>query len=46
MGLILFAIGRFFSTVVGFVVARRVIITEGTNAISAAIATGREPEEA
>jgi len=47
MGLILFAIGRFFSTIVGFVVARRVIITEGTDAISTAIATGSmEPEEA
>ncbi len=47
MGLILFAIGRFFSTVVGFVVARRLIITEGTDAISTAVATGpTEPEEA
>ncbi len=47
MGLILFAIRRFFSTIVGFVVARRVIITEGTDAISTAISTGRtEPEEA
>ena len=46
MGLILFAIGRFFTTVVGFVVARRLIITEATDAISTAIATGRtEPEE-
>ena len=47
MGLILFAIGRFFSTIVGFVLARRVIITEETDAISTAIATGTgEPEEA
>ncbi len=47
MGLILFAIGRFFSTVVGFVVARRLIITEATDAISTAIATGStEPQEA
>ena len=47
MGLILFVNGRFFSTVVGFVVARRLITTEGADAISTAIATGRtEPEEA
>ena len=46
MGLILFAIGRFFSTIVGFVLARRVIITEGTDAISTAIApTSAEQED-
>jgi len=46
MGLILFAIGRFFSTVVGFVVARRVIITEGTDAISTAVAPTSAEQEA
>ena len=45
MRLILFAIGRFFSTVVGFVVARRLIITEGTDAISTAIAPASAKQE-
>jgi len=45
MGLILFAIGRFFSTIVGFVVARRVIITEGTDAISTAVAPNSAEQE-
>ena len=38
MGLILFAVGRFFSTIVGFVQARRMIIAEGTEAVTTAVA--------
>lgn len=38
MGIILFAIGRFFNTIVGFVQARRMIIAEGTEAIAEAVA--------
>ena len=34
MGLVLFSIGRFFSTIVGFVQARQMIIGEGTEAIA------------
>ena len=34
MALILFAIGRFFDTIVGFVEARRMVIEEGTAAIA------------
>ena len=45
MGLILFAIGGFFSTIVGFVMARRLIITEGTEAISTAIAPASAEQE-
>ena len=37
MGLILFAIGRFFSTVVSFVEARRMVIEEGTSSIAEAV---------
>ena len=37
MALILFAIGRFFSTIVGFVEARRMVIAEGTEAVSEAV---------
>ena len=37
MALILFAIGRFFTTIVGFVEARRMIIGEGTQAIADAV---------
>ena len=37
MGIILFAIGRFFSTIVGFVQARYMIIQEGTEAIAEAV---------
>ena len=39
MGLILFAVGRFFSTIVGFVQARRMIIAEGTEAVTTAVAS-------
>ena len=46
MGLILFAIGRFFSTIVGFVEARRMIIEEGTTAIAELVVSGGpEPVE-
>jgi len=41
MGIILFAIGRFFSIIVGFVEARRMVIVEGTEAISDAVASRR-----
>ena len=37
MGLILFAIARFFTTIVGFVEARRMVIGEGTEAIAEAV---------
>ena len=37
MALVLFAIGRFFTTIVGFVEARRMIIAEGTQAIAEAV---------
>ena len=40
IALILFSIGRFFTTIVGFVVARRMVITEGTEAISEALKAG------
>lgn len=39
MALIFFAIGRFFSNIVGFVEARRMVITEGTEAIAEAVAS-------
>ena len=42
MGLILFAIGRFFSTLVAFVEARRMVIEEGTGAIAEGIAGPQE----
>ena len=38
MALILFAIGRFFNTIVGFVEARRMVIEEGTLAIAESLA--------
>ena len=37
MALILFAIGRFFATIVGFVEARRMVTEEGTQAIAEAV---------
>ena len=48
MGLILFAIARFFTTIVGFVEARRMVIVEGTEAIAEAVLSNgaREDEEA
>ena len=42
MGIILFAIGRFFSTIVGFVQARYMIIQEGTEAIAEAVISSRQ----
>ena len=44
MGVILFAVGRFFSTIVGFVEARRMIIVEGVGAIAEAVTPQQEPE--
>ena len=41
MGLVLFAIGRFFATIVTFVQTRRAIVVEGTSAIGDAVAAGR-----
>jgi len=46
MGLILFAIARFFTTIVGFVEARRMVIAEGTEAIAEAVLSkGTQAEE-
>ena len=42
MGLVLFAIGRFFSTIVGFVQARMMIIGEGTQAIAMEVSDGSD----
>ena len=39
MGIILFSIGRFFDTIVGFVIARRAVITEATEAIAEAVSS-------
>ena len=44
MGVILFSIGRFFGTIVGFVQARYVLIAEGTEAISSAVASHNTEE--
>ena len=41
MGIILFAVGRFFNTIVGFVQARNMIIREGAEAISEAVTADR-----
>ena len=43
MGPILFSIGRFFTTIVGFVQARRMVITEGVEAIAGAVAQRQGP---
>ena len=40
MGIILFSVGRFFTTIVGFVEARRMVIVEGTEAIAEAVLSG------
>ena len=45
MGLMLFAIGRFFTIIVGFVEARRMIIEEGTAAISEALVAQQKGKE-
>ena len=42
MAVILFSIGRFFTTIVGFVEARRMVIAEGTEAIAEAVALSRK----
>ena len=41
MGIILFSVGRFFSTIVGFVEARRMVMVEGNQAIAEATAVKR-----
>ena len=41
MALVLFAVGRFFATIVTFVQTRRTIIVEGTSAIGDAVAASR-----
>ena len=41
MGIILFSVGRFFSTIVGFVEARRMVMVEGAEAIAEAVTSGR-----
>ena len=38
MGIILFSVGRFFSVIVGFVEARRMVMVEGNEAIAEAVA--------
>ena len=45
MGIILFSVGRFFSTIVGFVEARRMVIVEGTEAIAEAVLSKGTQEE-
>jgi len=44
MGLILFAIGRFFSTVVTFVELRRMVIVEGVSTIAEAVSNKTPPD--
>ena len=39
MGIILFSVGRFFSTIVGFVEARRMVMIEGNKAIAEAVSS-------
>ena len=45
MGIIVFSVGRFFSTIVGFVEARRMVIVEGTEAIAEAVLSKGMQEE-
>ena len=45
MGIILFSVGRFFSTIVGFVEARRIVILEGTEAIAEAVTWEQTADE-
>ena len=45
MGVILFSAGRFFSTIVGFVEARRMVMVEGAEAIAEALTSGQGKEE-
>ena len=44
MGIILFSVGRFFSTMVGFVEARRMVMVESAEAIAEAITSGQKQE--
>ena len=39
MGIILFSVARFFTTIVGFVEARRMVMVEGNQAIADAVAS-------
>ena len=39
MGIILYSVGRFFSTIVGFVEARRMVMIEGNQAIAEAVSS-------
>ena len=45
MGVILFSVGRFFTTIVGFVEARRMVIVEGTEAIAEAVLSKAAQED-
>ncbi len=45
MGIILFSVGRFFSTIVGFVEARRMVMVEGNEAIAEAVGESKDAEE-
>lgn len=45
MGIILFSVGRFFSTIVGFVEARRMVTAEGTEAIAEALNSSQTKDE-
>ena len=42
MGIILFSVGRFFSVIVGFVEARRMVMVEGNEAIAEAMEAKRQ----
>ena len=41
MGVILYSVARFFTTIVGFVEARRMVMVEGNQAIAEAVASPR-----
>ena len=45
MGIILFSVGRFFSTIVGFVEARRMVTAEGTEAIAEALNSSQTKDD-
>lgn len=45
MGIILFSVGRFFSTIVGFVEVRRMVMVEGNEAIAEAVRKSNNAEE-
>ena len=46
IGIIRFSVGSFFSTMLGYVEARRLAMVEGAEAIAEAIACGLPKEEA